>query len=212
MHDLIRSDLQDYAEKHSTPEPDYLRIIREDTLQRHGGERMVSGYLQGRMLAMISRFLQPEVILEIGTFTGYGTLCLAEGLSPEGKVITLERDPALEPVIRKNLSSSPFAAKIELRIGDAHELLPVLDVSPDLVFMDADKKGYLGYYEWLVPRLHSGACILADNVLWGGKVTDPVPDARTRAISDFNEQVSRDSRVECVLLPVRDGLTLIRKR
>lgn len=212
MHELIRSDLQAYAEVHSSSEPDYLRLIREDTLQRQGGARMVSGHLQGRFLAMISHMLRPQVVLEIGTFTGYSALCLAEGLSENGKVVTIERDIALESVIRKNLALNPIGKRVKLIIGDAHDTLKSLDISPDLVFLDADKKGYLDYYEGLIPRMKSGAFLLTDNVLWGGKVADPEPDARTRAIMDFNEYVSRDTRIDCVLLPVRDGLTLVRKR
>lgn len=212
MDDLIRPDIQDYAERHSSPEPDALRLIREETERSVHGHRMISGHLQGRLLAAISRMLRPRLVLEIGTFTGYSALCLAEGLTPGGRVVTLERDVRLEPVIRRNLGSSSYGGSVTLVMCDAHEWLETFDEQPDLVFLDADKKGYSAYYDRLVPMMDSGGCILVDNVLWKGQVVEPEPDARTHALMAFNQRVCDDDRVECVMLPFRDGLTLIRKR
>ena len=212
MDDLIRPDIRTYAERHSSREPDELRLIREETERSVPGHQMISGHLQGRLLAAISRMLRPRLVLEIGTFTGYSALCLAEGLSPGGRVVTLERDLRLEPLIRRNLSLSTLGSSVTLVMCDAHYWLQTSTDRPDLVFLDADKKGYSAYYERLVPMMAAGACMLVDNVLWRGQVVEPEPDAKTQSVMAFNEQVRDDDRVECVMLPFRDGLTLIRKR
>jgi len=212
MDNVLISALTGYAEAHTTEEPSHLRQIREETERAGAGARMVSGHYQGRLLALLSMMIRPSVVLEIGTFTGYSALCFAEGLADGGKVITIERNASLEPVIRRNLSLSPLGLSVELRIGQAPGILNTLTEIPDLIFLDADKKGYRACYDLLLPRMRSGGWILADNVLWKGKVLDEAPDERTRALMNFNDFVKADPRVEHLLLPVRDGLLLIRKR
>jgi predicted O-methyltransferase YrrM len=173
---------------------------------------MLSGHYQGRLLAMISKLISPVNILEIGTYTGYSALCLAEGLPDHGKLITIEKDATLEQRILKNFSLDPIGQKIQLLTGDAHQILQTLDFQPDLVFVDADKRGYESYFDFLIGRLKSGAVILADNVLWSGKVLQPDSDKKAAALHAFNKAISADQRVEKIILPIRDGLTLIRKK
>ena len=205
-------DLLDYAAAHTSAEPDYLRQIREATEQAGPGARMVSGHYQGRLLALLSKMIRPSVVLETGTFTGYSALCFAEGLAEGGKVITIERNAALEPVIRRHLALTPLGSSVDLRIGEALQVIPGINEVPDLVFLDADKKGYAACYDLLLPKMRAGGWLLADNVLWKGKVLDASPDERTRALMAFSQMVSHDSRVEHLMLPVRDGIHIIRKR
>lgn len=208
----LTGELWNYVSFHTSEEPEHLRLIREETEQAGTGAQMVSGHYQGRLLALLSKMIRPSVVLETGTFTGYSALCFAEGLADGGKVITIERNAALEPVIRRNLSRTPLGQSVDLRIGEALQVLPAITESPDLVFLDADKKGYTACYELLLPRMRSGAWLLADNVLWKGKVLDASPDERTRSLMAFNTLVKDDPRVEQLMLPVRDGILLIRKR
>ena len=212
MKEITPDDINQYCEAHTSQPADVLTAIEHETLATVHGAGMLSGHLQGRFLAMISSMIRPSCIVEIGTFTGYSALCLAEGLATGGRVITIEKNVAMEPQIRKNLSASPLGEQIDLRIGDALQVVRELSVRPELVFIDADKRGYPDYFELALEKLADGGFILADNVLWKGRVTDPAPDARTRAIMDFNAQVAADPRVEQVMLPVRDGLLLIRKK
>lgn len=205
-------DLLNYATTHTSDEPDYLSQIREETERAGTGARMVSGHYQGRLLALLAKMIRPSVVLETGTFTGYSALCFAEGLAEGGKVITIERNAALEPVIRRNLALTPLGSLVDLRIGEALQVIAGISEIPDLVFLDADKKGYSACYELLLPRLRPGGWLLADNVLWKGKVLDTTPDERTRALMAFSKMVSEDSRVEHLMLPVRDGIHIIRKR
>ncbi len=211
MRPVTDSDIQRYAETHSSPEPDYLARINRNTHAQVLSPRMLSGHFQGRFLSMISRMIAPKVVLEIGTYTGYSALCLAEGLAPGGKVITIDINEELEGRVRKNFDESPFASSIELLIGDARKIIPTLNIHPDLVFIDADKKGYAEYYDLMLPRITSGGWMLIDNVLWDGKVLDEKPDAKTRVMLEFNKKIAGDSRIEKVMLPIRDGLTLLRK-
>ena len=204
--------LTDYLEATASPEPEYLRQIRAETIEQVHSPHMLSGHHQGRLLSLISKLLRPKTILEIGTYTGYSALCLAEGLTEGGQLITIEKDPGLSERILRNINLSPFTSTIKLLTGDAHEVLNGLDFQPDLVFIDADKRGYSNYFEVLVPRMPSGGVLLADNVLWSGKVLDPGEDKKSLALHHFNEQVAKDARVEAVILPIRDGLTLIRKK
>lgn len=208
----LTGDLWNYASLHTSDEPEHLRQIREETERAGTGAQMVSGHYQGRLLALLSKMIRPSVVLETGTFTGYSALCFAEGLAEGGKVITIERNATLEPVIRHNLSRTPLGNSVDLRIGEALQVIPTVAESPDLVFLDADKKGYTACYELLLPRMRSGAWLLADNVLWKGKVLDASPDERTKALMAFNTMVQNDARVEQIMLPVRDGILLIRKR
>lgn len=204
------SGLFAYAEQHSSPEPVWLREIREETEREVRSPHMLSGHLQGRLLSILSQLIQPEFILEIGTYTGYSALCLAEGVRQS--VITVEQDVALEERIRKNLSKSPLVNKVDLKMGAARTVIPELSQKFGLVFIDADKKAYADYYDMVFPMVLPGGLIVVDNVLWKGKVLEEDPDARTAAMNAFNKKVSEDHRVEKVLLPLRDGLLIIRKK
>ncbi len=207
-------DLQTYIELHSDAEPEYLAQVNRDTHLRTINPRMLSGHLQGRMLAMICQMIKPKQILEIGTFTGYSALCMAEALTDEGLVHTIERDDELEDFILQNFRLSPFADKIKLHIGDALQIIPMLNEVFDLVFMDGDKREYLAYYETVLPAVRKGGFIIADNTLWDGKVLKPVDanDRQTNEIMKFNDYVAADSRIKKVMLPIRDGLTVIMKK
>jgi len=176
--------------------------------------RMLSGHLQGRILAMVSKMISPGYIVEIGTYTGYSALCMAEGLKENGKLITIEYNEELQSRILGYFNESKYAKQMDLRIGDAIGILPTLASGIDLVFIDADKTNYLNYYNLVFDKLKSGAYILADNVLWSGKVIEDVnlDDADTIALKKFNTFVQQDERVENILMPVRDGLMLIRKK
>lgn len=209
MNDLLLR----YSEAHSSPEPEVLRLLNRDTHLKTAYPQMLSGHLQGRILAMISKLLKPESILEIGTFTGYGALCLAEGLPEQGQLHTIEANPEFEDTIRHWIGQAGYQDKIQLHIGDAALLLPHLlaQYKFTLAFLDADKQRYPNYYRMLRQGLPSGAFILADNVLWDGKVvSDAQQDPETLGIKAFNQMVSEDQGVEQVILPIRDGLSLIR--
>jgi caffeoyl-CoA O-methyltransferase len=220
--DFLPPDISAYSEAHTTPESELLRQLHRNTHARMLYPRMLSGHLQGRFLAMISRMIRPRRILEIGTFTGYSALCLAEGLAEDGVLITIEKDDELEAFTRSYWNQSPVGGRIDLRLGLATELIPTLHGPFDLVFIDADKENYSLYYDLVFEKVRPGGIILADNVLWSGKVVRPVGKGRTaaerradkdtQAVLDFNRKVSEDSRVEQVLLPVRDGLMMIYKR
>ncbi len=205
--------LEDYILQHIDEEPDYLAKINRKTWVRQINPRMLSGHLQGRILSMLVKMIQPTNVLEIGTFTGYSALCLAEGLTENGTVDTIEIDDELEDFILENFSISPFKEQINLHIGNAMTIIPTLDKIYDLVFLDADKYHYSDYLELVLPKLRKGGFIIADNTIWNGKVVEELKhnDKQTEEILHFNEKVKEDKRVEKVILPVRDGLTLIRK-
>jgi len=205
---------EEYILAHGDIEPDYLAKINRKTHLKMINPRMLSGHLQGRVLSMLSKMIQPERILEVGTYTAYSALCLAEGLSAKGKLHTIECDDELEDFIRENIQSSPYQQQIVLHIGDAKKLIPEMDVMFDLVFLDADKREYQVYYDAVFPKLRKGGFMLVDNTLWDGKVLLEVDekDNQTEAIRKFNDYVAADSRVEKLILPLRDGLTLIRKK
>jgi predicted O-methyltransferase YrrM len=209
--EFIAPDLQQYAEAHTSSESELLKKINRDTHSQVMKPRMLSGHMQGRFLSMISKMIKPKTILEIGTYTGYSALCLAEGLAPAGKLITIDINEELEKRVRGYFDASTFAQQIDFRIGNAQQIIPALTGPFDLVFIDADKENYGTYYDLVIDKVASGGFILADNVLWSGKVIQPKPDKDTRAVLAFNEMVHNDPRVENVLLPVRDGITLIRK-
>ena len=212
--DFLPAHLTAYTEAHTSPESTLLARLSRHTRAHVMAPRMLSGQMQGRFLSMISWMIQPRRVLEIGTYTGYSALCLAEGLSSDGRLITLEQNEELETVIRSYWQQSPLSGKIELRIGVAAELIPTLDEMFDLVFIDADKRNNALYYELVLDRLRPGGFILTDNVLWSGKVIEPLKpnDEDTRAVLAFNDLIQRDERVENVLLPIRDGMMLIRKK
>lgn len=209
--DLIRPDIQQYAEQHTTPESALLQTINRDTHARVLMPRMLSGHLQGRFLSMVSAMVKPKCILEIGTYTGYSAICLAEGLQPGGKLITIDKNEELEDQVKTYLRQAGLADVVSARIGNAADILPGLNEHFDLVFIDADKENYSRYFDLVIDRVNLNGIIIADNVLWSGKVLDEKPDKDTRAIMEFNEKVHADSRVENVLLPVRDGLMVMRK-
>ena len=210
--------LSEYIEQHSSPESDVLKKITRSTHLEVINPRMLSGHVQGRVLSMISQMIQPKRILELGTFTGYSALCLAEGLSEDGKLITIEHNDEMEDAIRRNLALSPLGEKIELVIGDAKEILSTLKTSKtplfDLVFIDSDKKEYCDYLDLVLPLMRQGGWILADNTLWDGHIIDPAydKDKQTVALRAFNDKVVQDEQLEKVILPLRDGLTIIRKK
>lgn len=209
---MIDSRIQAYCEAHTTAEGKILEDIDRDTHAHVLMPRMLSGHLQGRLLAMISHMVKPRCVLEIGTYTGYSALCLAEGLAPGGKVITLDKNEELEARVRKVFAASGKEGQIDYRLGDARTILPTLHEVFDLVFIDADKENYSLYFDLVIDRVPSGGYLIADNVLWSGKVVEPKPDKDTRALMDFNQKIHEDTRVENVLLPVRDGLMVMRKK
>ena len=219
--------LAEYIEQHSSPESDALRKITRSTHLELINPRMLSGHVQGRVLSMISQMIQPQRILELGTFTGYSALCLAEGLTEKGKLLTIEHNDELEDMIRRNLALSPLSEKVELVIGDAKQVMRRLGDEAkgdeakgerleargfDLVFIDADKKEYCDYLDLVLPLVREGGWILADNTLWDGHIIDPAydKDRQTVALRAFNDKVMQDERLEKVILPLRDGLTIIR--
>lgn len=211
--ELILPLAQAYAERHSSPDPALAAEVEAYTLASHPHAHMVSGHLQGRFLSMISRMVQPRRILEIGTFTGYSALCLAEGLMPDGVLHTIECRSEDAEQARRFFDRSPFATSIKSHLGNALEIIPMLEESWDLIFLDADKVNYIPYHELILPRLRPGGWILADNVLFHGQVLeDPVRGKNARAIDAYNRHVQNDERVEQVMLTIRDGLLLIRKK
>ena len=191
-----------------------LRRLNRETHLYHLRPRMCSGHLQGRLLKMFVRMIAPKAILELGTFTGYSALCLAEGIAPDGVVHTIEIDDELEDFIRAHFDASEYGSRIVLHIGDAEQIIPTLDTRFDLVFIDANKRDYVAYYEMAMQVLNPGGFIIADNTLWDGKVvtcTEKI-DAQTAGILAFNDHVAADDRVEVVIIPLRDGLTIIHKK
>ena len=212
-----KMDIFEYIEQHSSAESDVLKQITRSTHLEVINPRMLSGHVQGRVLSMISKMIQPKQILELGTFTGYSALCLAEGLTVDGKLVTIEHNDEMEDSIRRNLALSPLGEKVELMIGDAKESLRLLGKEAigekfDLVFIDADKKEYCDYLDLVLPLMREGGWILADNTLWDGHIIDPAydKDRQTVALRAFNDKVAQDERLEKVILPLRDGLTIIR--
>ncbi len=210
--DLILPLLQDYAEQYTSPEDSLLRQVNQQT-QLHAHAHMLSGHLQGKFLELLSRLMQPRRVLEIGTFTGYSALCLAKGLTEDGVLHTIELRDEDAAVSRKNFNLSNANDKIILHTGNALEIIPTLQETWDLVFIDADKVGYIDYYKMVLPRLRKGGAILADNVFFHGEVLEPGAKGKNaKAIQAFNEHVQQDEDVEQVLLTVRDGLMLIFKK
>ena len=206
--------IDDYILAHIEPEPDYLyRLWRATNIYMLHG-RMASGHLQGRLLKMLVKMIRPQRILEVGTFSGYSALCMAEGLEEGGKVYTFEINDEQEDFTRPWIEKSPVADKIEFIIGDAISEAPKLGIDFDMAFIDGDKRTYVETYEMVLQILRPGGFILADNTLWDGHVTDPAydKDHQTQGIRRFNDHIAQDNRVEQVILPLRDGLTLIRKK
>jgi caffeoyl-CoA O-methyltransferase len=209
--EFLDENLLHYSEQHTSAERDLLKKINRDTHAQVMRPRMLSGHLQGRVLSMISHMIKPSLILEIGTYTGYSAICLAEGLAPQGALITIDINEELEERVRNYFTEAGLSKVIDFKIGNALELIPTLSNQFDLVFIDADKENYSAYYNLVIDKVKPGGFIMADNVLWSGKVLDQKPDKDTKAILDFNRMVQQDSRVENVLLPIRDGIMLVRK-
>ena len=211
MRDNI-NPIYEYAESVSGPVPDYLHEVERQTYLKTMAPQMLSGRLQGRLLAMLSKLRQPATVLEFGTFTGYSALCLAEGLAPNGMIHTIEGNKEMAFLAQGNFANSPFAKQIEIHIGQATDLFPTLIGPFDLIFLDGDKRSYPDYYPDLIDRLAPGGLLLADNILWDGKVNASGKlGAEAQALRTYNQLLAEDARMEVVVLPLRDGLSLGRK-
>ncbi|WP_407322433.1 O-methyltransferase [Tenacibaculum maritimum] len=211
MH-FLPEKIDDYVIKHSQREPEILKELTKETWQKVLNPRMLSGAFQGRVLAMISKLIQPRTILEIGTYTGYSALCLCEGLLPEGVLHTIDKNEELETLQQKYFQKSEYSHQINQYVGDAMSIIPTIEGKFDLVFIDADKRNYVNYFHQIIERMNTGGIILSDNVLWSGKVVETVnpKDIDTKVLLAYNELLNTDARVETVLLPIRDGLTVSR--
>ncbi|WP_218597894.1 O-methyltransferase [Polaribacter sp. NJDZ03] len=211
MH-FLPENIDNYAVDHSQQEPTILKELSKETWQKVLNPRMLSGDLQGRVLSMISKIIQPKNILEIGTYTGYSALCLAEGLAPEGKIFTLDKNEELETLQNKYFEKSGFRNQIKQYVGKAIDIIPTINEKFDLVFIDADKTNYINYFHLIIDKMNSGGIILSDNVLWSGKVVEKLDpkDKDTKILLAYNKLLNTDDRVETVLLPIRDGLTISR--
>ena len=211
MH-FISEDLEDYVANHSQAEPELLSKLNKETYQKIMQPRMLSGHFQGRVLSMLSKIIRPKHILEIGTYTGYAALCLAEGMQENGTLDTIDINEELVSIQNKYFEASPWKDQISSHLGDALEIIPKLNKKFDLVFIDADKENYINYFHLIVPLMNKGGIILSDNVLWSGKVLEPISekDTSTKILVEYNKLINEDARVETVLLPIRDGLTVTR--
>ena len=211
MH-FISQELEDYIEQHSEKEPVLLAALSKETYQKILLPRMLSGHFQGRVLSMLSKLIRPLNILEIGTYTGYSALCLCEGMQENGQLHTIDIKEELIDFQRKHFDKSPWGNQIVQHLGEAVAIIPTIELKFDLVFIDADKENYLNYFELILPKMNKGGVILSDNVLWSGKVMEPLHpnDVPTKVLIEYNQLLATDSRVETVLLPIRDGLTVSR--
>ncbi|WP_026707683.1 O-methyltransferase [Flavobacterium frigidarium] len=211
MH-FISPELEDYIEQHCEKEPALLAALNKETYQKILLPRMLSGHFQGRVLSMLAKLIRPINILEIGTYTGYSALCLCEGMQDNGVLHTIDIKEELIDFQRKHFDKSPWGKQIVQHLGEATTIIPTLDIKFDLVFIDADKENYINYFELIVPRMNKGGIILSDNVLWSGKVLEPLnpKDLSTKILLEYNALLKNDPRVETVLLPIRDGLTVSR--
>ena len=211
MH-FLPETIDNYAVGHSQQEPQLLKELSRETWQKVLNPRMLSGAFQGRVLSMISKLIQPKNTLEIGTYTGYSALCMAEGISKNGKITTIDRNEELESLQNKYFEKSGYRNQIVQVVGNALEIIPQLDEKFDLVFIDADKSNYVNYFHLIIDKMNSGGVILSDNVLWSGKVVESLnpKDLDTKVLLEYNELLNSDDRIETVLLPIRDGLTISR--
>ncbi|MDO4880035.1 MAG: O-methyltransferase [Capnocytophaga sp.] len=211
MH-FLNSELEKYVENHSSPEPPLLQELNRETHLKVLQPRMLSGHFQGRVLSLLSKMIAPKYILEIGTFTGYATLCLAEGLQKDGFLHTIDVNEELIDIQDKYFEKSPFRSQIKQYVGQALDIIPTLPNDIDLVFIDADKKNYPNYFDAIISKMKKGGIILSDNVLWSGKIVEEVKnnDKHTQILLEYNKKINTDPRVESVLLPIRDGLTISR--
>lgn len=211
MH-FLPEKIDDYVVKHSQKEPQILKELAKETWQKVLNPRMLSGAFQGRVLSMISKLVQPKSVLEIGTYTGYSALSIAEGLHPEGTIYTIDKNEELESLQNKYFEKSGFQNQIQQYVGNALEIIPTLDTTFDLVFIDADKSNYINYFHLIIDKMNAGGIILSDNVLWSGKVVEKLDpkDIDTKVLLVYNTLLNSDERLETVLLPIRDGLTISR--
>ncbi|MFM9825105.1 O-methyltransferase [Flavobacterium sp.] len=211
MH-FISQELEDYIANHSQKEPELLKSLDKETYQKILLPRMLSGHFQGRVLSMLSKLIRPMNILEIGTYTGYSALCLCEGMQENGRLHTIDIKEELVDFQRKYFNQSAWKNQIVQHLGEAINIIPALDLQFDLVFIDADKENYINYFELILPKMNKGGIILSDNVLWSGKVLEPIQqnDISTKILLEYNLLLKNDPRVETVLLPIRDGLTVSR--
>jgi predicted O-methyltransferase YrrM len=209
--DFLDPALEAYALQHSDPEPNALAELNRETNHKILMPRMLAGHYQGRLLSMIAHMIQPDSVLEIGTYTGYSAICFAEGLKPGGMVHTIDINEELATIQNKYIQQAGFRNSIVQYVGDALEIIPTITGNFDLVYLDADKENYCNYYDMVFPRVPSGGYIIADNVLWSGKVLNTAGDAETEALQEYNKKVAFDARVSRILLPVRDGLLIARK-
>lgn len=212
--EFIDEALANYANAHSSEEPEILKKLNRETHLKMMQSRMLSGHLQGRLLSLLSHLMRPKCILEIGTYTGYSAICLAEGLAEGGVLHTIDNNPERDAFVNRFIDEANMTDKIHTYIGDARIMIPTIPGAFDIVFIDADKSGYAEYYDLIIDRVKRGGIIITDNVLWSGKVIEPVKanDEDTRLICAYNEKIAADSRVEVVLLPIRDGISIARKR
>ncbi|WP_273567790.1 O-methyltransferase [Maribacter halichondriae] len=206
--------LEDYIQNHSEDEPEILQELTRETHIKVVRPRMLTGHFQGRVLSMLSKIINPKNILEIGTYTGYSAICLAEGMQKNGQLHTVDINPELSDLQRRYFDKSGFGSQIVQHLGDAIEIIPNLDLTFDLIFIDAEKTEYPEYLEAALKKTKTGSIILSDNVLWSGKVVEPLnpKDKTTKTVIDYNRNLKEDTRLETVLLPIRDGLTLSRVR
>lgn len=211
--EFISQELDNYVCNHTENEPSLLFELNRKTNLEVLRPRMLSGHFQGRVLSMLSHMIQPKQVLEIGTFTGYSALCFAEGLQEGGRVTTIDVNEELEDLIREYITKSAFKQNIDFILGDAMKIIPSLDTEFDIVFIDADKQNYSNYYDLVLDKVKKGGYIIADNVLWSGKVVEDyeTTDRDTQLLMDFNKKVQDDARVQNVLFPIRDGLMIARK-
>ena len=212
--EFIDAKLDEYVCQHSENEPSVLKDLNRKTHLSVMQPRMLSGHFQGRVLSMLSHMIQPQRVLEIGTYTGYSALCFAEGLAPNGKITTIDVNEELEDLVREYIEKAGMTNEVEYLIGDAKELIPKLNEEFDIVFIDADKKNYCNYYDLVFDKVRTGGYIIAENVLWSGKVLEDYDslDRETKVIMDYNNKIHEDDRVQEVLLPIRDGLMIARKK
>lgn len=209
---IFTEEIVDYADSFTSAESDVLRELREHCYAHYEDKAMLSGFVQGRLLSMFSQMIKPKVVLEIGTYLGYSALCFAEGLADGGKVITLDIQEDTNAVARSFVEKSDFRDSIEFHLGFATDIIPTLVETFDLIFIDADKPNYSNYYDLVFDKVRAGGFIIADNVLWSGQVLDDEKDENTQALHEYNQKIIADERVENILLPIRDGLMVSRKR
>ena len=211
--EFLPPDLQAYAERFTSPEPPVLAALNRETWLKVLYPRMLSGHIQGRMLSMFSKMIRPQRILEIGTYTGYSAICMSEGLAPGGSIVTIDINAELEDMVLKYFAEAGIADRAQMIVGDARQVVPALEGPYDLVFIDADKESYCDYLDLVVPKLRPGGLILADNVLWSGRVLDPkTEDKETQGLRAFVQKVADRDDLDYVLLPVRDGIMAVMKK